>query len=470
MTSIPRRGAPGRSAARSRARSLASALFLLAAACGSSGGDIDDAVSEATEDDERESLWEEGESAGEDENLTGGEPILRDFDLQLPLYSPASAWNQRADSVEALPESEEQIIALWRQLVGDRSNLVPGDEELQWPFMVLNYDAFTYPIFRAGEGTQEVVIRDYEGVLWFPSPTFLEADEEGGPVTVPAPEGTVRPAGPAGVDSDGHLVLYDQTAERVYDFWQATTALDDSGRSLGGGIPGAVILEAGALEMFDLAGSGANPTGLSSARAMGPPLLGGLLVPEDVESGVIAHALGFAVPGPRNLSNDPSEPSDSDWFYPASTTETDFFSTDPDAIAAGQRIRLKPETVDEEGSIIDESGLAPITRMFLQAMRDYGAYLIDASGGFSFSAEDIDTADLAVSDDEVNELIGAPVGTPLPTDQTKWHVAMQTLAADLELIPLAAGPWQEYGPDGRNPATATFSISNFEVVEPALDR
>ncbi len=75
-----------------------------------------------------------------------------------------------------------------------------------------------------------------------------------------------------------------------------------------------------------------------------------------------------------------------------------------------------------------------------------------------------------MSEDKLNELIGAPVGTPLPTDQTKWHTAMQALAAELGLIPLAAGPWQEYGPGRRDPATATFSISNFEVVEPALDR
>jgi hypothetical protein len=443
------------------------ALVLLASACANPGGDTDD---EAGGDvSEAEVAGDEGGEAGDDDDvLTGGELILRDFELPLPLFSSSSAWNQRVDDVEVLPESEDQILALYRQLVGDSSNLVPGDEELLWPFVVVNYDAFTYPIFRAGEGTQEVLVSDYDGVLWYPSPTFPEAGEEGGPVTVPALEATVRPAGPAGSDSDGHLVLFEPETDRAYDFWQATTALDDSGESLGGGRLGDAIVEAGAVEMFDLAGAGANPEGLSSARAMGPPLLGGLVVPEDVERGVIAHALGFAAPGPRNLSDDPSEPLDSDWFYPASTTETDFFSTDPDAIAAGQRIRLKPEIVDDEGSVIDESGLAPITRMFLQALREYGAYLIDASGGFSFSAEDIHTANLAVSDEGVNELIGAPAGTPLPADRTRWQVVMESLAEDLEFLPLAAGPWEDFGPDGRDPTTATFSVSNFEVVEPAL--
>ncbi len=200
---------------------------------------------------------------------------------------------------------------------------------------------------------------------------------------------------------------------------------------------------------------------------MGVPLLGGLVVPEDVESGVIAHALAFATPGPRNLSDDPFEPLDSDWSYPVSTTETDFYSTDPLALAAGQRIRLKSEVVDEEGEIVDEGVLAPITQMFLRALREYGAYLTDASGGFAFYAEDIHTANLVLSEDEVNQLIGQPLGTPVPSGKTTWQLAMETLGAELELIPLAAGPWQEYGSDGRDPATASFSVANFEVIQPA---
>jgi hypothetical protein len=40
---------------------------------------------------------------------------------------------------------------------------------------------------------------------------------------------------------------------------------------------------------------------------------------------------------------------------------------------------------------------------------------------------------------------------------------MERLNQDLELIPLAYGPWQE----GQNPATAAVTRANFEVVEPA---
>jgi hypothetical protein len=132
---------------------------------------------------------------------------------------------------------------------------------------------------------------------------------------------------------------------------------------------------------------------------VGTPLLAGLILPEDVESGAISHALAFAIPGLRNLSPDPYEPIASDYFYPASTTETDYYNTNPNALAAGQRIRLKQSIVDDSGNPIDETQLAPITRMFLTALRDYGAYLVDNAGGFIFYAEEIKTAVLHLTDD-----------------------------------------------------------------------
>jgi len=307
-----------------------------------------------------------------------------------------------------------------------------------------------------------VLVCDYEGNESWPSPKF-GIEQEGGPVPVPAPAGTVRPAGPEGTDADGHLVLYHPGTSMAYDFWQATTVRDGECRSRGGGLMGTAILEAGAIDFFDVRGSGANPDTYSSARAMGTPLLAGLILPEDVEGGAIAHALAFAIPGPRNLSTDPYEPLSSDYFYPASTTETDFYSTNPYALAAGQRIRLKQTLVEGAGYPLDENELAPITRMLLAALRTYGAYLVDNSGGFTFYAEDIHTAVLDLSDDQVNGLIGELPGTPLPVGKTRWQVVIEKLNEELEQIPFAHGPWAE----GQVPATATITSANFEVVAPA---
>jgi len=393
-------------------------------------------------------------------------PMLpRDFTFSLPLFAPDSAWNQTAVQAAVLPESDQQILVTYRVLRGDTTDLHPPGEPppTTWPFMDVGYDEFTIPVFRAGAGQSSVLICDYDGNLGWPSPKFPGEPQEGGPVIVPPPAGPVRPAGPLGTWSDGHLVLYDIDTFTEYDYWQATTVRDGPCESQGGGLIGTTIWEAGAIDFFDVRGSGANSDTLSSARATGTPLLAGLILPEDVESGAIEHALEFAIPGPRNLSDDPFEPLPSDYFYPASTAETDYYSTNPDALAAGQRIRLKPQVVDENCDLINENDFAPITRMFLTALRTYGAYLVDNAGGFTFNAEDISSAVLDLTDAEVNVLIGESPGNPLPANKTKWQIVMETLNEDLWEIPFACGPWTE----GQIAATATITTANFEVVEPA---
>jgi len=137
--------------------------------------------------------------------------------------------------------------------------------------------------------------------------------------------------------------------------------------------------------------------------------------------------------------------------------------SDPYSLAAGQRIRLKQDIYDEEAELIDEDELAPITQMYLAALRDYGAYLVDNSGGFTFYAEDVYTAVLDLTDDEVNVLIGKPEGSPLPERMSKWQIVIEALGNDLELIPFAIGQ----GDGEPDPENVEVEISNFEVVEPA---
>ncbi|HPD28780.1 MAG TPA: hypothetical protein PLL20_02210 [Phycisphaerae bacterium] len=397
----------------------------------------------------------------DDEN--GGEVDLRDFSLPVPLFAGDSAWNQRADQVSVLPESDQQVLALYRVLLGDKTSLRPAGTGLTqpFPFMFVNYDEYSIPIFEIGDEQQSVLLRDYEGNPSGLSNPKLPPNPDD-TVLVPAPAGIIRPSGPASTDADGHLVLYSTQMAVEYDFWNATTIRNVFGRSLGGGRSGAAVLAAGAIDFFDVHGRGTNNDGLYSARATGTPLLAGLILPEDVESGQIAHALAFAIPGPRNTAADPTTPSNLDYVYPASTTETVFYSVDSNALAAGQRIRLKTTIVDDEGETIDESQLAPITQMFLEALRTYGAYLVDNAGSMAFSAEDIHSANLDMTDDEVNDLISQPTGTPLPTGKTRWQVVIEKLNEELELIPVAwsANPNQ-------SAATATFDVANIEVVENA---
>jgi hypothetical protein len=428
--------------------------------------DDEDDCCEVDEDASAGSSTEVDEDVFEDDPVPFVEEELlfdRDFTFELPLFSSDSAWNQRADEAAILPDSRDQILSLYRVLLGDISSLEGYDEPAtEWPYIDISSYEYSVPIFRAGDGTQDVFICQDDGVIGWAHPKF-GIETEGGPVTVPAPTGTVRPAGPENSDADGWLVIYDPDSFIAYDYFAARPYRNDECLGFEGGLVGNEILQAGVVDFFDVRGSGANLDGYYSARAVGTPLLAGLILPEDIESGEIAHALSFAIPGPRNTSRDPFEPESADYFYPVSTTETDYYNTDPMALASGQRIRLKPSIVDEEGQVIDESKFAPITRMFLEALRTYGAYLVDNAGGFTFYAEDVHTANLQLSDDEINALIGEPAGSPLPEGSTKWQIVIEKLNNEISLFPLAMSP----GDDVPDPETAEIEMANFEVVEPA---
>lgn len=435
-----------------------------------SGVEDDDEDFFADEPGDRTAESSEGSNDEVDEEepipeIEGDQLFLRDFSFELPLFSPDSAWNQRADTAAVLPGSDAQILSLYRVLLGDISTLEGYDEPaVEWPYIDISLYDYTVPIFRTGSETQDVYICEDEGIVGWVHPIF-GIESEGGPVTVPAPASLVRPAGPENSDADAWLVLYDASSSRAYDYFAASSERDETCMGFQGGRVGDKILQAGVVDYFDLRGNGASPDGYYSARAVGTPLLAGLLLPEDVESGEIAHALSFAIPGPRNTGRDPSEPKATDYFYPASTTETDFYNTDPNALAAGQRIRLKQQIFNDEGAVINEGELAPITQMFLTALRTYGAYLVDNAGGFTFYAEDVHTANLHLSEDEVNALIGEPPGTPLPEGMTKWQVVIEKLGDEVTLFPFAMSP----GDDDPDAEDAEIDIGNFEVIEQASE-
>jgi hypothetical protein len=394
--------------------------------------------------------------------ISTDEYFPRDFTLSLPLFAAGSAWNQSVENAAVLPESDEQMLVLYRVLLGDMTDLTDTGMDSPWPFMVINFDDYSIPIFRAGTEEAEVGLCEYEGARSWPGPKF-ENQEEGGPVSLPQPAVTVRPSNPVSHESDGHLVLVDPDSLMEYDFWQATTVRSRACDSEGSGIPGTRILEAGAVDFFDISGDALNPDGVSSARASGTPLLAGVLLPEDIASGSIDHALALAIPGTRNTGSDPEEPPAGDYFYPVATTEAQHFNTNPLALASGQRLRLKQNLVDVEGSPLDTTGLAPVTRMYLKALQKHGAIIVDNAGGFIFYAEDIHTGVIDLSEDEVNGLIGKPAGTPIPNGATPWQVVLDQLLLDLEYLPVAYGEWDE----DTDPLSATMSVSNFEVVEPA---
>jgi hypothetical protein len=277
----------------------------------------------------------------------------RDFDLGLPLYDGEwSAWLEDARPAAVLASSDEQLQATYQVLCGDTSGLYPVDDPptTDQPIPQVRADDGAIPVFAAGYGTQNVLLCDYHGFGQYPNAKW-GVPAEGGPVEVPACSSVVRPSGPTGLDSDGYLVLYKAATATAYDFRQATTVRYGECQSLGAGLSGTHVFEAAQADFGDIHGSGANATGVWGARPAGTAAAGAIL-PEDVESGDIAHALRWRS-GLRNLGLT-RQPLASDVVYPASTTDGDRYSINPDALAAGQRLRLKGTLVAANGSTLNE--------------------------------------------------------------------------------------------------------------------
>jgi hypothetical protein len=407
------------------------------------------------------------------------EPLFpRKFNFNpLPLFSntghESSPWNTVVVKLADTDRSERQSLTTYRTLrdyskeeLGRNrtklAGLVPGTKEFQilenkvnreevalansgggaaqHPF--INCDEYSFPIFEVKREngtlvTTSLPMLPYQGSSFEPPWIPRTGDNQQGwtALDVPVPAVPVRPSGPENLVSDGNIILFDRVTKMEYDFWQATTLSDPAGHSLGGGCIGDRILRAGSVSAFDAYGLGARRPGMEpsgSSRASGLPYLGGALLPEDIACGIdssIEHALIFALPSVRFFP-DPQGNDPPNWVYPASRTEFSQGVSDAFALAAGQRIFLKDELYGRnqlkkktQDILLDEA-IPWIVRIFLRALNKYGAFLVDASGGFSLVAEDIHTAKPSLTPEQINSLVA-----PEPPDagKTDWQLLIDTI-------------------------------------------
>jgi hypothetical protein len=408
----------------------------------------------------------------------------RSFEFEPPLYSPGSPWRDYVgvgeDGVKVVPalaDSDLQCYAtfeLMRQgsilhvateALGENSDKEAlgkrlEEAELEGGHLRIPYlsvEDFTFPIFDADAASPdrpEIPLVRYDGKRGFPNETIdFRCDGEGCvALDIPQPASVVRPSepDPSKGESDGAVVLVDRVHQTEYNFWQATVR-DASGGEGGGGFTGNRIIAAGSVSRFDYSseGLGAHPPDdrrRGASRASGLPYLGGLLIPEDFKfenlttetdpSGLaIQHALAFTLPGMRYLASRGvgSVGFRSDYVFPASDLETSMGTVNPFALAAGQRIRLKDNIVNRHGRGIIQQELKPVTQIFLNTLKDYGAYLVDGALAFGFAAEDFHTAYVTLSAELVSWLGTSPGAEEpsTPKDETAWQFLMGVLAEDL---------------------------------------
>jgi hypothetical protein len=155
---------------------------------------------------------------------------------------------------------------------------------------------------------------------------------------------------------DAHMIVIDSSTSCEYDFWQAAKQADGQ-------------WTAGWANATASNGAGWYAGGYS-ATGSGTAGSGGLILPEELNAGVIPHALAFAFP--LTKAGGPVLPA----------TESDGKSTATGAIPEGARLQLDP-ALD-----LTTLGLSSYEMTIAAALQRYGMFLTDSnSGGVSFAAQ-----------------------------------------------------------------------------------
>src|SRR6266545_7090 len=179
---------------------------------------------------------------------------------------------------------------------------------------------------------------------------FLYWDESDPVVATQQPQGPY----PYGDDlaregpSDSHLLTVDQDTCKLYETW----ATDYAGPST-----------AGSGAIYDLRSNQLRPAGWTSADAAGLPILPGLVRRDEVQAGLIAHAIRFTV-----------QSSDTSYLWPARHEAGS--ASNPNLPPMGARFRLKAS--------FDISGFGPAAQVVLTAFKHYGLIVADNGSNWFF--------------------------------------------------------------------------------------
>jgi hypothetical protein len=167
------------------------------------------------------------------------------------------------------------------------------------------------------------------------------------------------------VGTDGELVLWQPSTDRMWEFWRLTHATGAWSASWGGAMqnvsnnPGVYGPDA----WLD-----AKPWWGATASSLA--LAGGLITLEDLQQHEINHALAMSVPGIRAAT------------CTAPAQRTDGQSSSPLSLPEGAHLRLDPHLA------LATLHLPPTALLIAQAAQRYGIYIRDGSPNVGFYAQD----------------------------------------------------------------------------------
>jgi hypothetical protein len=253
-------------------------------------------------------------------------------------FSPSSFWNEPLSADAPLdPSSAEVVGAL-------DAEIAHGAETGSSPQTTISTTDYSVPLYTvpADQPTVAVALHNSTSI-----PALVSAWSE-----VPLPA-DAQPA----VGSDGFLVLWQPSTDRLWEFWRLVHGTEGWYATFGGAMqnvssnPGVYGPEAwpGAKT-----GWGASSCSLS--------LVGGLITLEDLQRGQINHALLLAVPNARS------------GVYSSPAQRTDGKSSDPLALPEGAHLRLDPSLN------LATLHLPRLTLIIAEAAQRYGMFVCLTGG------------------------------------------------------------------------------------------
>lgn len=275
-----------------------------------------------------------------------------------PPFSPDSFWNTPLPRDASVDPSSKRVVA---HLVAE----VDAEEAAhRGPWV--NTSSNSIPVYEVGPGQPTVhVTLDHQ-----PDKDLIRAWS-----AVPLPASAMPAKG-----SDQHLVVYQPSTDRLWEFYELNRRADGWHAQWGGAMRD-VSKSSGVYTEGSWPGAktywGASATSLS--------ILGGLIRIDELRRGEIDHVLALSVPRPRAH------------VYARPAQREDGLTSDPAALTEGARLRIDPN-VD-----LDKLGLTRPARIIAEAAQKYGMIVRDKAGVIAFSAED-------PSRFKINPYAGGPTG------------------------------------------------------------
>ena len=176
---------------------------------------------------------------------------------------------------------------------------------------------------------------------------------------------------------DRHVIVVDPMNRKLYEFYQGRKT--DTG------------WECACAAVFDLSSNKLRPDGWTSTDAAGLPIFPAVIRYDEVERGMVGHAMRFTVRNTRNS-----------YVYPA--THLASRKTDPNFPRMGERFRLRAD--------FNVSGFSPHVQAILKGLKKYGMFMADNGGDWRISvAPDARIKGL----DELRRLKGSDFEVVTPT-------------------------------------------------------